>query len=112
MTNSSALRKYGHYGALTKVKVTAYFLPRMKTKWGSCNASAGHIRLTTELVTKPKDSREYVVVHEMTHSSSPLTISALSGFSNSTTQAAAKPVPNSMICRYRQKYGNKRIAVV
>ena len=71
--------------AKLKVKVTAYFLPRMKTKWGSCNASAGHIRLNTELVTKPKDSREYVVVHDMTHSSSPLTISALSGFSNSTT---------------------------
>ena len=71
--------------AKLKVKVTAYFLPRMKTKWGSCNASAGHVRLNTELVTKPKDSREYVVVHDMTHSSSPLTISALSGFSNSTT---------------------------
>lgn len=28
---------------------------------------AGHIRLNTELVKKPKDLLEYVIVHEMTH---------------------------------------------
>lgn len=50
-----------------KVKVAGYFLQRMKTKWGSCNHQAGHIRLNTELVKKPKDLLEYVVVHEMTH---------------------------------------------
>ena len=50
-----------------KVKVTGYFLQRMKTKWGSCNHRAGHIRLNTELVKKPKDLLEYVIVHEMVH---------------------------------------------
>ena len=50
-----------------KVKVTGYFLQRMKTKWGSCNHHAGHIRLNTELVKKPKDLLEYVIVHEMVH---------------------------------------------
>ena len=49
------------------VKVTAYFLQRMKTKWGSCNHAARHIRLNTELVKKPKDLLEYVIVHEMLH---------------------------------------------
>lgn len=49
------------------VQVAAYFLQRMKTKWGSCNHHAGHIRLNTELVKKPKDLSEYVVVHEMVH---------------------------------------------
>jgi predicted metal-dependent hydrolase len=29
-----------------RVKVKSYFLQRMKTKWGSCNHRAGHIRLT------------------------------------------------------------------
>jgi predicted SprT family Zn-dependent metalloprotease len=28
---------------------------------------AGHIRLNTELVKKPKDLLEYVIVHEMAH---------------------------------------------
>jgi predicted metal-dependent hydrolase len=50
-----------------KVKVNGYFLQRMKTRWGSCNHKAGHIRLNTELVKKPKDLLEYVVVHEMVH---------------------------------------------
>ena len=50
-----------------EVKVAAYFLQRMKTRWGSCNHSARHIRLNTELVKKPRDLLEYVVVHEMVH---------------------------------------------
>jgi hypothetical protein len=49
------------------VKVQAYFLQRMKTKWGGCNHRAGRIRLNTELVKKPKDLLEYVIVHEMAH---------------------------------------------
>jgi predicted metal-dependent hydrolase len=49
------------------VIVNGYFLQRMKTKWGSCNRAAGTIRLNTELVKKPKDLLEYVVVHEMVH---------------------------------------------
>jgi predicted metal-dependent hydrolase len=49
------------------VTVKKYFLQRMKTRWGSCNPKAGHIRLNTELVKKPKDLLEYVIVHEMAH---------------------------------------------
>jgi predicted metal-dependent hydrolase len=53
------------------VSVNGYFLQRMKTKWGSCNHRAGNIRLNTELVKKPKDLLEYVVVHEMAHLQEP-----------------------------------------
>lgn len=49
------------------VMVSGYFLQRMKTRWGGCNHRAGNIRLNTELVKKPKDLLEYVVVHEMLH---------------------------------------------
>lgn len=49
------------------VSVAAYFLQRMKTKWGSCNPKARNIRLNTELVKKPQDLLDYVVVHEMIH---------------------------------------------
>jgi predicted metal-dependent hydrolase len=49
------------------VVVATYFLQRMKTKWGSCNRRAGTIRLNTELVKKPEDLLEYVIVHEMVH---------------------------------------------
>ena len=49
------------------VTVSGYFLQRMKTKWGGCNHRTGSIRLNTELVKKPKDLLEYVIVHEMAH---------------------------------------------
>lgn len=49
------------------VRVSRYYLQRMKTKWGSCNPGKCHIRLNTELVKKPRDLLEYVVVHEMVH---------------------------------------------
>ena len=49
------------------VTVSGYFLQRMKTKWGGCNHRAGNVRLNTELVKKPRDLLEYVVVHELLH---------------------------------------------
>ena len=49
------------------VDVAGHFLQRMKTKWGSCNHRACTVRLNTELVKKPKDLLEYVLVHEMLH---------------------------------------------
>jgi hypothetical protein len=49
------------------VKVSGYFLQRMKTKWGGCNHRAANIRVNTELVKKPKDLLEFVVLHEMVH---------------------------------------------
>lgn len=48
-------------------RVKRYFLQRLKTRWGGCNHLAGHIRLNTELVKKPKDLLEYIIVHEMAH---------------------------------------------
>lgn len=39
----------------------------MKTKWGSCNPHNKNIRLNTELAKKPKESVEYIIVHELLH---------------------------------------------
>ena len=55
------------WSRVLKVSVPGYYLQRMKTKWGSCNHRAGNIRLNTELVKKPRDLLEYVVVHELVH---------------------------------------------
>jgi predicted metal-dependent hydrolase len=49
------------------VKVERVFVQRMRTKWGSCNASTRSIRLNTDLAKKPPEFLEYVVVHEMAH---------------------------------------------
>jgi predicted metal-dependent hydrolase len=52
---------------LIGVKVGAFFVQRMKTKWGSCNPINRSIRLNTELTKKPPECLEYIVVHEMVH---------------------------------------------
>ena len=39
----------------------------MKTRWGSCNPTAQRIWLNLELVRRPPECLEYVVVHEMVH---------------------------------------------
>ncbi|TAK52247.1 MAG: M48 family peptidase [Gammaproteobacteria bacterium] len=55
------------WGPSLGVDVDGYFVQRMKTKWGGCNHRARTIRINTELVKKPKDLLEYVIVHEMVH---------------------------------------------
>ena len=55
------------WSAKLGVTVAGYFLQRMKTRWGSCNHARRHVRFNTELVKKPRDLLEYVVVHELVH---------------------------------------------
>lgn len=52
---------------ILKVRVKQVFVQRMRTKWGSCNSKARHVRLNTELVKKLPECLEYVLVHEMAH---------------------------------------------
>lgn len=49
------------------VKVDRFFVQRMRTRWGSCNAATHRIRLNTDLARKPPECLEYIVVHEMVH---------------------------------------------
>ena len=39
----------------------------MKTKWGACNVKVRRIWLNLELVKKPVQCLEYIVVHELVH---------------------------------------------
>ena len=57
---------------LMGVTVKRVFVQRMKTKWGSCNPMARHIRLNTELAKKPLEFLEYIVIHELAHLIEPL----------------------------------------
>lgn len=49
------------------VQVNQLFISYMKTRWGSCNARDKNIRLNSELVKKPKECVEYIIVHELLH---------------------------------------------
>lgn len=57
----------GKWQGLMGVTVNNVYIQRMKTKWGSCNAKVGNIRLNSELAKKPIEYLEYVLVHEMAH---------------------------------------------
>lgn len=72
LLHAAVLELISRWEPKLRVKVAGYFLQRMKTKWGSCNQRARNIRLNTELVKKPKDLLEYVVVHEMLHLIEPI----------------------------------------
>ena len=49
------------------VKTARFFVQKMRTKWGSCNARGRSIRLNTDLAKKPRECLEYIVVHELVH---------------------------------------------
>jgi predicted metal-dependent hydrolase len=49
------------------VRINELGIRAMKTRWGTCNARAGRIWLNLELIKKPSDYVEYLVVHEMAH---------------------------------------------
>ncbi len=49
------------------VVVKKFFVQKMKTRWGSCNYTMGNVRFNSELVKRPPECLEYVVVHELVH---------------------------------------------
>ena len=70
------------YRALLKEKIAIYLqkweeitdlhpdswqTKNMKTRWGTCNASARRIWLNLQLAKKPPECLEYVILHELAH---------------------------------------------
>ncbi len=56
-----------HWEAIIQVKVYEWGIKKMKTRWGSCNTRAARIWLNLNLIKKPIECLEYVLVHEMVH---------------------------------------------
>lgn len=50
-----------------RVHLADWGIKQMKTKWGTCNQSAGRIWLNLELAKKPVRCLEYLIVHELVH---------------------------------------------
>ncbi len=49
------------------VRVAAWGVKKMKTRWGSCTIDARRIWLNSELVKKPVRCLEFIAVHELMH---------------------------------------------
>lgn len=55
------------WAARLGVDPPAVGIKRMKTKWGACNAAANRIWLNLELIKKPPECIDYLVLHEIAH---------------------------------------------
>ncbi|ACO03280.1 MAG TPA: M48 family peptidase [Persephonella sp.] len=49
------------------IKVNEVKIKKMKTRWGTCNPEAKRIWINLELIKKPIECLEYIIVHEMIH---------------------------------------------
>ena len=49
------------------IEVAELRIRRMRTRWGSCNARARRVCLNLDLIRKPPQCLEYVLVHELAH---------------------------------------------
>ncbi|MBQ2621780.1 MAG: M48 family metallopeptidase [Thermoguttaceae bacterium] len=49
------------------VSANEFRVKDMKTKWGTCNITDRRIWINLQLVKKPMDCLEYVVIHELVH---------------------------------------------
>ena len=53
--------------ALLNVTPSFVGIKRMKTMWGSCKTDTSRIWINLELVKKPPECLEFIVVHELVH---------------------------------------------
>lgn len=53
--------------AILGVQVAHWGIKKMKTKWGSCNPASNRVWFNLELIKKPVQCLEYIVVHELVH---------------------------------------------
>ncbi|KUJ94843.1 MAG: Zinc metalloprotease, partial [Desulfonauticus sp. 38_4375] len=52
---------------IIEVKAREVRIKKMKTRWGSCNFYARRIWINLELIKRPLEHLEYVIVHELVH---------------------------------------------
>lgn len=53
--------------SIIPVRVSGLVIRTMTTRWGSCNTRTARICMNLNLVKKPVECMEYVLVHEMVH---------------------------------------------
>lgn len=53
--------------ARTGLSCSSWHIKNMKTRWGTCNTSAGRLWFNLKLVEKPSACLDYVLLHELAH---------------------------------------------
>lgn len=53
--------------SLASRKASEWRIKRMKTRWGSCNPGAKRIWISLDIIKKPKECIDYIMIHELLH---------------------------------------------
>ncbi len=61
------LKSFQHWQNLMQLNCKKIKIRKMRSRWGSCNIQSKEITINLELIKKPYESIEYVVVHELAH---------------------------------------------
>lgn len=67
MEIAKLLKKWTKRMAIPESRITGVTIRVMKSRWGSCRRVTGRFSFALDLVTKPKECIEAVVVHELCH---------------------------------------------
>lgn len=53
--------------AICNIKIEKFLIKNMLTRWGTCNSKSRSIIINLQLVKKPIECLEYIVLHELLH---------------------------------------------
>jgi predicted metal-dependent hydrolase len=56
-----------HHLRIMNLTLDTYCVRKMKTKWGSCNNENRTLNFNIELIKKPIECIDYIIVHELVH---------------------------------------------
>ncbi len=82
---------------LIDVKVKEWRVRKMKTRWGTCNTVAHRIWLNLDLIKKPVECIEYVLVHELVHLLEPVPQPAVLRPDGSLSAGLATAAPDAAL---------------
>lgn len=65
--NRELVERMPHWERVTGFHAQDFVIQSMVRSWGTCNPRKGLVRFNLQLVKKPKEALDYVIVHELCH---------------------------------------------
>lgn len=60
-------RSLPYWGRITGLYPSGWMIRDMTTRWGTCNVKTGKLCFNLQLIKRPRECLEYVVLHELAH---------------------------------------------
>lgn len=65
--NNILPKYFEKWSLLTGLKINKFTIRNMNTRWGSCNVKAHTISINVQIIQKPIECLDYLVLHEIAH---------------------------------------------